>query len=172
MPMTAPPKRASRTGLVRDASACPGVCAYPQTRQSGCSRERAAQVVAAARSQSVYPSARRRSFVCGSTVLRCSGEWFPRRALHRVQKRAKLVDAEGHPRFDLHSLRHTFAALHILNGCTLAWLQEQMGHADIRLTRSTYGRWFKQRDLAAADRQDARSRLVVTKVVTEAGNAG
>src|SRR5262249_38888504 len=65
------------------------------------------------------------------------------RAWYAVQHRAKLLDAHGAPRFDLKSLRHTFASLHILNGCTLAWLQEQMGHADIRLTRSTYGRWFK-----------------------------
>jgi len=41
----------------------------------------------------------------------------------------------------------------------------------VRLTRSTYGKWFKLRDLAAADHQDVRSRLVVTKVVTEAVNA-
>jgi len=31
--------------------------------------------------------------------------------------------------------------------------------------------WSPERDLAAADHQDARSRLVVTKTVTEAGNA-
>jgi integrase len=90
---------------------------------------------------------------------------------YRVQERAKLLDAEGAPRFDLHSFRHTFASLHILDGATLSWLQEQLGHSDVRLTRSTYGKWFKLRDLAAADRQDARSRLVVTKMVTEAANA-
>ena len=91
---------------------------------------------------------------------------------YRVQEKARLLDADGAPRFDLHSLRHTFASLHILNGATLAWLQEQLGHSDVRLTRSTYGKWFKLRDLAAADHQDARSRLVVTKMVTEAGSAG
>jgi integrase len=84
-----------------------------------------------------------------------------------VQERARLLDAEGAPRFDLHSFRHTFASLHILDGATLAWLQEQLGHSDVRLTRSTYGKWFKLRDLAAADRQDARSRLMVTGVVTK-----
>jgi hypothetical protein len=66
----------------------------------------------------------------------------------------------------------TFASLHILNGAKLSWLQEQLGHSDVRLTRNTYGRWFKLRDLAAADHQDARSRLVVTEMVTEAENAG
>jgi integrase len=80
---------------------------------------------------------------------------------YRVQQKAKLLDADGVPRFDLHSLRHTFASLHILGGATLAWLQEQLGHSDVRLTRNTYGKWFKLRDLAAADHQDARSRLVV-----------
>jgi integrase len=61
-----------------------------------------------------------------------------------------------------------FASLHIVNdpGC-LAWLQEQLGHSDVRLTRTTYGRWFKRHDLAAAH-QDARSWLVVTKPVTKA----
>jgi integrase len=90
---------------------------------------------------------------------------------YRVQQQARLVDGDGRPRFDLHSLRHTFASLHILDGCSLAWLQEQLGHADVRLTRSTYGKWFKLRDLAAADRQDARSTLVVTSAVTKTENA-
>jgi len=91
---------------------------------------------------------------------------------YRIQKKAKLVNSDGAPRFDLHALRHTFASLHILDGCTLAWLQEQLGHSDVRLTRSTYGKWFKLRDLAAADRQDTRSSLVVTSVVTKTENAG
>jgi integrase len=90
------------------------------------------------------------------------------RTWHRIQAAAGLLDADGAPRFDLHSFRHTFASLHILNGASLTWLQEQLGHADVRLTRNTYGRWFKQRDLAAANHQDARSRLVVTGPVTEA----
>jgi integrase len=90
---------------------------------------------------------------------------------YRVQRIAGLV-AHGDPRFDLKGLRHTFASLHILNNknCSLSWLQEQLGHSDVRLTRSTYGKWFKLRDLAAADHQDTRSALVVTKLVTEAGN--
>jgi len=86
---------------------------------------------------------------------------------YRVQERANLLDADGAPRFDLHSFRHTFASLHVLDGATLPWLQEQLGHSDVRLTRSTYGKWFKLRDLAAGDRQDARSRLMVTSVVTK-----
>jgi integrase len=92
----------------------------------------------------------------------------------RVQRMAGLVDAHGAPRFDLKGLRHTFASLHILNNknCSLSWLQEQLGHSDVRLTRSTYGKWFKLRDLAAADRQDTRSSLVVTEPVTKSENAG
>jgi integrase len=89
---------------------------------------------------------------------------------YRVQRTAALVDADGAPRFNLKGLRHTFASLHILNGCNVSWLQDQLGHSDVRLTKNTYGRWFKQRDTAAADRQDARSALVVTEMVTEAGN--
>jgi hypothetical protein len=100
--------------------------------------------------------------------------YSPRNVLrdwYRLQGKAKLLDADGAPRFDLHSFRHTFASLHILNGAKLSWLQE-LGHSDVRLTRTTYGRWFKLRDLTAADHQDARSRLVVTKAVTEGTNAG
>jgi integrase len=83
-----------------------------------------------------------------------------------VQRLAGLLDAAGKPRFGLHAFRHTFASLHILHGANLAWLQEQLGHIDIRLTRTIYGSAFKLRDLAAADRQDRRSGLVVTGVVT------
>jgi integrase len=66
----------------------------------------------------------------------------------------------------LHSFRHSFASLHIVDGTSVPYLQEQMGHTDIRLTRTLYGSAFKIRDPGAADRQDARSRLVVTHVVT------
>jgi integrase len=100
--------------------------------------------------------------------------YSPRNVLrdwYRQQEKGRLLDADGAPRFDLHSLRHTFASLHIVNGCKLSWLQEQLGHSDVRLTRTTYGRWFKLRDLAAADHQDRRSRLVVTNSVTEAETA-
>jgi integrase len=86
----------------------------------------------------------------------------------RLQKKVGLVDAEGRARFNVRSFRHTFASLHIVNGAPLAWLQEQLGHSDIRLTRTTYGSAFKLRDLAQADHQDARSALVVTEPVTTA----
>jgi integrase len=72
----------------------------------------------------------------------------------------------------LHRPLYRFASLHILHGAKLAWLQEQLGHSDVRLTRTMYGRWFKQRDVAAADHQDARSRLVVTELVTKSDQVG
>ena len=49
-------------------------------------------------------------------------------------------------------------------------LARKLGREVARASRAG-GRGFKLRDLAAADHQDARSRLVVTQVVTQAGNA-
>jgi integrase len=88
---------------------------------------------------------------------------------HQVQVRAGLVDATGHPRFGLHAFRHTFASLCLLHDPEkLLYIQEQLGHLDVRLTRTIYGSAFKRHDPAAADQQDARSTPVVTTPVTEA----
>ena len=81
--------------------------------------------------------------------------------MKRVLKRAKLAT-----HFSPHCLRHTFAVLHIERGDRQrgrAWLQEQMGHSSITLTRDLYGRWWKQRDREAADGHSE----VVTKLVTK-----
>src|SRR5262249_49988138 len=62
--------------------------------------------------------------------------------------------------FSPHSLRHTFATLHINAGVTPAWLQAQMGHSSLTVTLDVYSRWWRLRDLEAADRLD---RLVVSE---------
>jgi integrase len=59
-----------------------------------------------------------------------------------------------------------------LNGAKPAWLQQQLGHSSLKLTLDAYAKWLRERDLAAADRQDARSNLVVTNAVTTAGSEG
>jgi integrase len=43
-------------------------------------------------------------------------------------------------------------------------VQQQLGHASIKLTVDTYGRWLKLRDTAAADRLDS---LPVSEPVSE-----
>jgi integrase len=67
-----------------------------------------------------------------------------------VLKKAKLPT-----HFSPHSLRHTFASLHLLNGASVYYVQQQLGHASIKLTCDTYGKWLKMRDTAAADRLDS-----------------
>jgi len=65
----------------------------------------------------------------------------------RVLKRAKLADRGFTP----HCMRHSFAALHVLAGKSATWLQQQMGHASVKVTLDVYGKWFKLQDHAAAD---------------------
>jgi integrase len=59
-----------------------------------------------------------------------------RRAMLRVLKAAKLP-----LHFTPHCLRHTYASILLADGVSSAYVQEQLGHATIELTVSTYGRW-------------------------------
>ncbi len=68
--------------------------------------------------------------------------------------KATLKKAKLPMHFSPHSLRHTFASLHLLNGASVYYVSQQLGHASIKLTVDTYGRWLKMRDTAAADRLD------------------
>jgi integrase len=74
------------------------------------------------------------------------GQTTPREEFVRLLHLAGL-DGRG---FTLHSMRHTFASLHILRGCDPKWLQQQMGHATIGITYDIYGNWFRRTDQAAA----------------------
>jgi integrase len=69
--------------------------------------------------------------------------------------KAVLTRAKLPTHFSPHSLRHTFASLHLLNGASVYYVQQQLGHSSIKLTVDTYGRWLKMRDTAAADRLDS-----------------
>ena len=75
-----------------------------------------------------------------------------RRAFARTLKRAKLPD-----HFTPHSLRHTFASLLLQQGESPVYVQRQLGHASIKLTVDTYGRWLPMGNKAAVDRLDDRS---------------
>jgi len=57
--------------------------------------------------------------------------------------------------FSPHSLRHTYATLHMARGESPKYVQEQLGHESIRMTVDVYGRWIPtSRPLAAAALED------------------
>jgi hypothetical protein len=70
----------------------------------------------------------------------------------RLLKHAKLP---GH--FSPHCLRHTFASLLLQQGESAAYVQRQLGHASIKLTVDTYGKWLPIGNKAAVDRPDDAS---------------
>jgi integrase len=72
-----------------------------------------------------------------------------RRAMLRVLKAAKLP-----LHFTPHGLRHTYASILLAEGVNPVYVQEQLGHATIELTVSTYGRWLKKKAPGALDRLD------------------
>jgi integrase len=75
-----------------------------------------------------------------------------RRAFANACRRAGL---EG---FTPHSLRHTFASQLLQQGESPAYVQRQLGHASIKLTVDTYGRWLPMSNHAAVDRLDVLTR--------------
>ena len=69
------------------------------------------------------------------------------RAFQGSMKKAKWKDEQGHERIGLkrrrlHDLRHTFATLLIMNGESLAYVRDQLGHSSITLTVDTYTHWI------------------------------
>jgi integrase len=72
------------------------------------------------------------------------------REFHKVLERAGL----GGLGFSAHSLRHTFACLHLANAKDVnivQWVQQQLGHSSI-LTTMKYSKMIRIHDPAAADR--------------------
>jgi integrase len=67
----------------------------------------------------------------------------------RLLKRAELP-----PHFSPHCLRHTFATLLLQQGESPVYVQRQLGHASIKLTVDTYGKWLPMGNKAAVDRLD------------------
>ncbi len=67
----------------------------------------------------------------------------------RVLKKAKLP-----PHFTQHCLRHTYASLLLQQGESPAYVQRQLGHASIKLTVDTYGKWLPMGNKSAVDRLD------------------
>jgi len=50
-----------------------------------------------------------------------------------------------------HSMRHSFATHHVLNGKGAKWVSEQLGHASPSITLDVYAASFRMVDPTAAD---------------------
>jgi integrase len=70
-----------------------------------------------------------------------------RRAFKRVLRLAGLP-----MHLTCHGLRHSYASLMLQMGEPLQYVQRQLGHASIRMTADTYGRWLPTDNRGAADR--------------------
>src|SRR5436309_10835113 len=67
----------------------------------------------------------------------------------------RILKVAGLPlHFTPHCLRHTYASILLAEGTPAPFVQEQLGHASIELTVSTYGRWLKKKAPGALDRLD------------------
>jgi integrase len=76
---------------------------------------------------------------------------------HLRKRFARALEASGLPgTFTPHSLRHTYASQMLAAGEPLAYVQEQLGHADVRLTVHLYGRWLRKRAPGAVDRMEEK----------------
>ena len=90
-----------------------------------------------------------------------------RKVFARALKRADLP-----LHFSPHCLRHTFASLLLQQGESAVYVQRQLGHASIKLTVDTYGRWRPMGNKAAVDRlDDGTGSKVVAKTMGAAGGA-
>ena len=85
------------------------------------------------------------------------------RVFVRLLKRAELP-----PHFSPHCLRHTFASLLLQQSESPVYVQRQLGHASIKLTVDTYGKWLPMGNKAAVDRlDDAAAGASGSKVVAK-----
>jgi integrase len=91
----------------------------------------------------------------------------------RVRKAfARVLAAAGlPPHFTPHCLRHTFASLLLQQSESPAYVQRQLGHASIKLTVDTYGKWLPMGNKAAVDRLDDSSGSKVV-AIQESGKVG
>lgn len=72
-----------------------------------------------------------------------------RHAMLRIMKATKLP-----LHFTPHGLRHTYASILLADGVSPVYVKEQLGHATIELTVSTYGRGLKKKAPGTLDRLD------------------
>jgi len=81
----------------------------------------------------------------------------------------RVLKAAGLPlHFTPHGLRHTFASLLLSAQVGPAYVQRQLGHASIKLTVDTYGRWLPMGNKAAIDGLDGKE---TTRTVRDQGHS-
>jgi integrase len=76
-------------------------------------------------------------------------------ALYAAMERAcvpRLGERGGKRAF--HSFRNTFARIALEGGAQLTWVQAQLGHSSITLTRDVYGAWSRRAEKLEAQRLD------------------
>lgn len=67
-----------------------------------------------------------------------------------AQRKAGVVDADGKPKYGMHSLRHFFASWAIDQGFQAERVQQMLGHANIKMTMGTYVHLFPRGEDDAA----------------------
>lgn len=77
------------------------------------------------------------------------------KALYAAMARADIprVGERGGKR-TFHSFRNTFARIALEGGAQLTWVQVQLGHSSITLTRDVYGAWSRRAEKLEAQRRD------------------
>lgn len=96
--------------------------------------------------------------------------WGPsgrrRKAIYEAMREAlRIASLPSH--FTPHSLRHSYARLHLEAGRQLLWVSRQMGHSSLAITADRYGRFAKLKGEGAADALAAsvEGQALRTKVV-------
>jgi integrase len=87
----------------------------------------------------------------------------------------RILKRGGLPRhFSPHCLRHTFASLLLQRGESPVYVQRQLGHASIKLTVDTYGRWLPVEPLrgGVAGLDEPSGSSVVANRVEQASGGG
>ena len=80
---------------------------------------------------------------------------------------ARVLKTTGLPlHFSPHCLRHTFASLLLQAGESPVYVQRQLGHASIKMTVDTYGKWLPMGNPAAVDRLDDPARPAISAVAS------
>jgi integrase len=76
-------------------------------------------------------------------------------ALYAAMNRARIqrIGERGGKR-TFHSFRNTFARIALEGGAQLTWVQAQLGHSSITLTRDVYGAWSRRAEKLEAQRLD------------------
>lgn len=107
----------------------------------------------------------------GAWLFRRDGEFLKQTSVGLAFKR--ICARAGLPlHFSPHCLRHTYASILIQQGAPIVFVQRQLGHASIKLTVDTYGRWLEMSEPKALDRlvdstRRAGSRRVTKEPVTD-----